>query len=43
MEQRKNNENKIYGGINQLLIGKSTHNNQPKEAVCNRCECGEDS
>ncbi len=32
MEQRKNNKNKIHGDLNWPHIGKSTHNNQPKEA-----------
>ena len=30
MEQRKNNENKINGGINWPPIGGPKHNNQPK-------------
>ena len=30
MEQRKNNENKIHGGVNWPPIGGPKHNNQPK-------------
>ena len=30
MEQHKNNENKIQGGVNQPPIGGPKHNNQPK-------------
>jgi hypothetical protein len=43
MEQRKNNENKIHGGVYQPPIGKSTLSNQPKEGVHNRGEYGQDT
>jgi hypothetical protein len=32
---------KIHGGLNRPPIGKSTHDNQPKEGVHNRGESGE--
>ena len=35
MEQCKNNENKIHGGINRPPIGRPKHNNQPKTGSCN--------
>jgi hypothetical protein len=43
MEHHKNNENKIHDGVNQPPIGKSTHDNQPKEVVHNRGQYGEDA
>ena len=35
MEQHKNNENKIHGGVNRPPIGGPKHNNQPKTGVRN--------
>jgi hypothetical protein len=33
MKLPKINENNIHGGVNWLPIGKSTHNNKPKQAA----------
>jgi hypothetical protein len=38
MEKPQINENNIHVGVNWPPIGKSTHDNQPKEVICNRGE-----
>ncbi len=42
MKQRKNNENKVHGGINWPPIGEPKHNNQPKTGGCDGGEHGGD-